>query len=164
MDRSLSWRDRLRLGLPLLPISGGIDVKPLADVSEKWVRVTSGRAADYTAGITRTPPDKWSTRTAGAQAAWQAGVAQAAQENRFVSGVDGKGPKWQRKALSTGATRFGPGVSAAREDYQTGFAPYEQVLKGLTLPPRGARGDPGNMQRVAAIAAALNAARRQRRA
>jgi len=156
------WRIRLRLGLPLPPISGGIDTKPLADIAEKYVRVTQGRAQDYSAGIGRTPPDKWSTRTAASTAAWNAGVQQAAAENRFALGVDGKGPKWQRKALNVGAQRFGPGVAAAKDDYSAGFAPYEGILKGLTLPPRGPRGDPGNLQRVAQVDVALNQARRSR--
>ncbi len=160
MDELRMWRELLKAGLPLPPIAGGVDVKPLGDISEKYVRITSGRSQDYTTGIQRTPPDKWQSRTIAAQPAWQQGVTQAAAENRFATGVDGKGPKWQRKAATVGSQRFGPGVAAAREDYQAGFAPYAQILSGLTLTPRGPRGDPRNLQRVAEIMTALNAHRR----
>ncbi len=162
MSTTLSWRDRLRLGLPLLPISGGVDIKGMADIAAKFVRVTQARAEDYKTGVQRTPPAKWEQRTEAAQPAWQAGVTQAAAENRFVAGVVGKGGKWQRKSTEVGAARFSTGVAASLQDYTTGFQRYHDILAGLTLPPRGPRGDPGNTNRVAVIDAALNQARRQR--
>ncbi len=134
-------------------------IKPLNAIVEKYTRVTPQRSQDYQAGIQGTPPDKWSTNTSGAAAAWQAGVNQAAASNRFASGVDGKGQKWQRKSLSVGVSRFGPGVQAAGPDYSAGFSKFHDVIASVTLDPRGPRGDPRNIGRVAAIATALHTAR-----
>lgn len=148
-------------GTRLPVIAGGVDVKPLGSVAEKFVRITQGRSADYTSGVQATPPQAFENSAAAAAQTWQSGVSQAAAEGRFESGVRGAGPKWQRKALQVGASRFGPGVAAARDDYQAGFEPYHRALASITLPPRGPRGDPANLQRVAEIAAALNQQRRQ---
>ncbi len=156
-----SWREHIQTGLPLAPIAGGVDVKPLGTVAEKFVRITQGRSADYQQGIQGTAPQAFEGAAAAAAQTWQSGVTQAAAEGRFESGVRGSGAKWQRKAIQVGASRFGPGVAAARDDYQTGFEPYHRTLAGLTLDPRGPRGDPANVQRVAVIAAALNQQRRQ---
>ncbi len=134
-------------------------IKPMSAIAEKYTRVTPQRQADYQAGIQGTPPDKWSTNTAGAAASWQQGVAAAAASGRFAAGVDGKGQKWQRAALGKGVSRFGPGVQAAGPDYTAGFSRYHDVIASLTLNPRGPRGDPGNIQRVAALAQALHTAR-----
>lgn len=158
---STSWREHRETGLPLAPVSGGIDVKPLGSVAEKFVRITQGRSQDYSTGVTGTAPQQFENAATAAAQTWQSGVSQAAAEGRFESGVRGSGSKWQRKALQVGASRFGPGVAASRDDYQAGFEPYHRALAGITLPPRGPRGDPANVQRVAEIASALNQQRRQ---
>jgi len=134
-------------------------IKPLTAIVEKYTRVTPQRSQDYQTGIQGTPPDKWSTATTAAAAAWQAGVNQASASGRFASGVDGKGQKWQRKALSVGVSRFGPGVQAAGPDFSAGFSRYHDIIQGVTLDPRGPRGDPRNIGRVAALATALHIAR-----
>ncbi len=134
-------------------------IKSMADIQEKYTRVTPQRQTDYEKGIRGTPPDKWSTNTAGSQAAWSSGVAAAAAAGRFASGVDGKGAKWARNALAKGVSRFGPGVMNAGPDYTAGFTKYHDVIAGTTLSPRGPRGDPGNYQRSAALGQALHQAR-----
>lgn len=95
---------------------------------------------------------------AGAQAA---GVQQAITEKRFEKSVAATpDSKWAEKASTKGADRFGPGVAQAEQDYEKGFAPYRQVIESTTLPARGAKGDPKNIERVKVMAAALNARKR----
>ena len=134
-------------------------IKPMAAIAEKYVRVTPQRQQDYEAGIRGTPPDKWSTNTVAAQGSWSAGVQAAAASGRFAAGIDGKGAKWQRKALATGVARFGPGVTAARDDYSAGFQKYHDVIASVQLDPRGPRGDPRNYNRSQALGNALHTAR-----
>ncbi len=131
-------------------------VKPIAAVVDKWTRRASAAGADYTAGIAATPPNVWETNTGGAQQSWSTGVAQAAASGRFASGVMGKGGKWQRKATTVGSQRFAAGVSAAAGDYQAAVQPYLDTIAAVNLGPRGPRGDPNNINRVAAIATALH--------
>lgn len=159
MVYSKSYREVLATGRPLAPISGGIDVKPADVITERYVRKGGGAQADYQAGVNRTPDAKWHDRAVAGAANWAAGVAKAAGAGMFAKGIDGKGPKWKRKASGVGPSRYGTGVAAAGPDYSAGLAPYLATLSALQLPPRGPRGDPGNQQRSAAVQVALNQAR-----
>lgn len=134
-------------------------IKPMNAISEKYTRVTPQRQQDYTAGVTATAPEKWSGNTSASATSWASGVAAAAASGRFAAGVDGKGGKWKTATLGKGAARFGPGVQAAGPDYTAGFTKYHDVIASVQLSPRGPRGDPGNIQRVAALAQALHTAR-----
>jgi len=157
------WYDllsRLTLGHALRPVSGGIDVPSPAAIAEKYVRVTQGRAQDYTAGIAATAPGEFEAAAVAAADTWAAGVQQAVGEGRFASGLSGSGARWRRKAETLGSQRFPTGVAGARDDMAAGVAPYVQELAGITLDPRRPRGDPGNLQRVAVIAQRLNQRRR----
>jgi len=134
-------------------------IKSAADIAGKWARVTPTRDADYRSGVER-PLRDWQEEAAAAEDRYVTGVTQAAQSGRFGQGVAKAGTeKWKRKALAVGVNRWGPGVRAAQPDYQAGFAPYRDVIERVELPPRRATGDPSNIDRVAAIAAALHAAK-----
>jgi hypothetical protein len=130
-------------------------IKPIKEIAEKWTRVTPGRAEDYRIGVT-TPRKDWGDETAAAEGRYKAGVSKAATEGRFGKGVKKAGTdKWKKKTLAKGPTRFSEGVMIAGPDYEEGFGPYADVIARTELPPRGAKGDPANIARVAAIAKAL---------
>jgi hypothetical protein len=123
--------------------------------AEKWVRKASASTQDYTDGVDN-PRVPWATAAAAAAANQAAGVQAAIARQAYAKGVQKAGnDKWQRKASGVGASRFSQGVQAGQSDYQSGVAPYLQVIESTTLPPRGPKGDPKNLQRVAAIATAL---------
>lgn len=134
-------------------------IKPTGVSAEKWVRRAGQAGPDYARGV-QNPRTSWAEATQAASEAQAAGVQQAIAEDRFEKGVAKAGnAKWQRKAVTIGAQRFGPGVAAAKGDYESGFAPYAAVIQGITLPPRGPKGDPRNYERVKLIGEALNAAK-----
>ena len=136
-------------------------VKGIAKIAEKWARVTPMRSADYEAGV-KDPIRDWATNTAAANAAYKAGVTEAVAKDRFLSGVKKVGTeKWKRKAVEVGPMRFSQGVQVAQPDYEKGFAPFRDVIEKTTLPPRFAKGDPRNIDRVRVIAAALAEAKRK---
>lgn len=136
-------------------------VKGIAKIAEKWARVTPQRAADYEAGV-RDPIRDWATNTTAANAAYKAGVSEAVAKDRFVKGVAKAGTeKWKRKAVEVGPARFAQGVQVAQPDYEKGFSPFRDVIEKTTLPPRFAKGDPRNIDRVRVIAAALADAKRK---
>jgi len=138
-----------------------MEIKSLAAIATKWATVTPGRSADYEAGV-RNPKKDWGTQTANAEGAYETGVQEAISSKRFSKGVREAGTeKWQRKTIAVGIGRWGPGVRAAQDDYQKGFAPYYDVIARTTLPPRYGRGDPRNYARSQAMGEALNAARVQ---
>ena len=131
-------------------------IKPIAAIVDKYTRRAAGASQDYQTGVQSVQPTTWEANTGAAQGSWQAGVQQAAASGRFASGVVGKGAKWQRKAVNVGAARYAPGVQAAGPDYQAGFGKFHDIIAGINLDPRGPRGDPRNINRVAALATALH--------
>lgn len=134
-----------------------IQIKSADAAAAKYATNGAAAGAAYAAGVA-SPRQDWQAATAAAAPTYAAGVQAAIGANSFAKGVATAGTaKWQRKASGVGAQRFPAGVTAAKGDYQNGVAPYLQVISGLTLPPRGPKGDPGNVQRVAAIAQALRA-------
>lgn len=134
-------------------------VRSLADISKKWASVTPQRAPQYEAGV-KNPKKDWASETAKANDSWKSGVQAAVAANRFQSGVNKAGTeKWKRGAVEKGTARFGPGVQAAQGDYEKGFAPYRDIIERTTLPPRFARRDPRNLERVRVIATALGQAK-----
>lgn len=134
-------------------------VKAMSTIVDKWSRRASQAAPDYATGV-KAPRKSWAQATTDAVDAQAAGVQAALSAGSFEKGVAKAGDaKWARKAVTVGAQRFGPGVAAAKGDYQAGFAPYAAVIQGVTLAPRGARGDPRNYDNVRAIGEALHNAK-----
>jgi len=136
-------------------------IKSLDAIGSKWTRVTPGRSQDFREGV-EAPRRDWAQSTAAAEGNYKDGVTKAASEGRFGKGVKKAGTsKWQQKTLSKGVNRWGEGVRAATDDYQKGFAPFHDVISKTNLPPRGPKGDPRNIERVAKLAAALHARKTQ---
>ncbi len=133
-----------------------VKIKSASAIAEKWSRVTPGRSTEYRSAIEETAPADWESPTKASEPVWAQAVQQAAAEGRFGRGVVGAGEKWKRKAAELGTTRYGPGVAAAGPDFAAGFAPYREVIAGVTLPPKGPKGDPANYERVRAIGDALH--------
>lgn len=136
-------------------------IKPLNEISAKWSRVAPTRQEDYQKGVA-SPRVPWDTAAANADAAWKQGTTAAVAAGRYVAGVRAAGnAKWQRKASELGPSRFATGTQAATPDYEKGFGPFRQVIESTTLPPRRQKGDPGNIERVRTMAAALAAAKKK---
>ncbi|MCL5026643.1 MAG: hypothetical protein M1531_09165 [Chloroflexi bacterium] len=133
-----------------------VAVKPLADIANKWSTETPRRSSYYEQGV-RNPTKDWAGSTQASASNFKAAVSAGDIDKRFSGGVRRAGTaKWQRKAVDVGASRYGPGVTAAAGDYQAGMAPMIETLAQVNLPPRRPRGDPGNLDRVKAVADALS--------
>lgn len=137
-------------------------IRSIEKIAKKWASVTPGRTEDYRNGI-ESPRRDWETATAAAEEAYQSGVTTAIAEKRFGKGVRAAGTeKWQRGALEKGTQRWGPGVAMAESAYAVGFGPIRDAIERVTLPPRYARRDPRNLNRVKAVVDAIvEAARRK---
>lgn len=131
-------------------------VKSLARTAEKWTRVTSGATAEYKEGV-ENPSKDWETETKEAESRYEAGLQASLADKRFGKGVSNAGTaKWQRNASILGPARFATGVQHAKDNYAKGFSPYRDVIERTTLPPRGPKGDPANIERVRILAQALH--------
>lgn len=134
-------------------------IKDLNQIAKKFATVTPSRSTEYEAGV-KNPKRDWAQAAAAAEDAYKAGVTAAASQGRFGKGVREAGTgKWQQGAMEKGVSRFATGVAMAENAYRDGFAPYHQVIASTTLPPRKARRDPSNLQRVQAIVTALSRAK-----
>lgn len=132
------------------------EIRPIDHIAKKWSRVTPQRRPDYEFGIAN-PRRDWATATAAADATWKEAITSAAAAGRFGKGVTKAGTsKWKDRAMKKGPTRFAEGVIIGMPDYQKGFQPFADAIKGTTLPERFPKGDPRNIARVAAIADALH--------
>jgi len=130
-------------------------VKSAARVSEKWARVTPQRSTDYEAGV-KEPRTPWAAATGAANDRYKAGVQEAATANRFQKNVAAAGDAtWLRKTLAKGPARFAEGVQLSGPDYEAAVKPYLDTIAATALPPRGPKGSPQNLQRVAVLASAL---------
>lgn len=127
-----------------------LEVPPSADIAKKWGDVTPGRASYYES---ETPKKSslWETNAGGAKGTYKTAVADPKIGDRFAGGIKGKAAKFARKVTDVGVARFGPGVSAAVSDMQSGFDPYAAELAATTVPDRGPRGDPKNKEIVSVI-------------
>jgi hypothetical protein len=131
------------------------EVKNIGAVKEKWARVTPQRTEDYKIGITN-PRRDWATSAAAAKETYKAGVTEAAAKGMYEKGIAAAGSgKWKEKALSKGPGRFAEGVMVAAPDYAKGMEPVLNTIQATQLPPKFAKGDPRNIQRVSVIATAL---------
>jgi len=132
------------------------NIKSLDRISGKWKRVASGAQAEYEEGV-RNPRADWADQTKKAESAYEQGIQAAIGRKAFGKGVTQAGTaKWQTNAIEKGPQRFSQGVALAEQAYETGFAPYREVISRLTLPARGPKGDPKNIQRVTTVAKALH--------
>ena len=130
-------------------------IKSSAEIAQKWARVTPERTEDYKLGV-ENPKEDWAKKTQDAKEAYKLGIQESISKDRFANGVARVGTeKWKKKAIEKGGLRWGPGVSIAGPDYEAGFKPYADTIAATSLPPRYAKGDPRNIARVAAMAAAL---------
>lgn len=135
------------------------EIKSLDKIGKKWAGVTPARQAEYEEGI-RNPKRDWAQATTAAASAQASGVQKAIAAKSFEKGVAKAGTAtWQEKSLTKGPGRWAEGVSISQSDYESGFGPFREVIARTTLPPRGPKGDPKNIERVRVLADALHKAK-----
>ena len=138
-----------------------MQIKSVDVIAKKYASRAGAASADYATGV-QSPRTDWAQATTAAATTYAAGVQQAVSSGAFAKGVNKAGTgKWQAKASTLGAQRYSSGVSAASPAYASGVSPYLQALTNLNLPPRGPKGDPGNINRVAAVATAMRQVKQQ---
>jgi len=131
-------------------------VKPLNKISEKWARQSQSATPSYEDGVAN-PRKDWGTATVEANDAYKKGITQSLAKDSFLKGVRAAGTeKWQRNTLKKGPARWADGIMNSTGAYESGFEPYRAVIERTTLPKRGPKGDPSNINRVAVMAKAMH--------
>jgi hypothetical protein len=138
-------------------------VKSVTSAAEKWQRRASSAGDEYKRGVESTQAD-WERATSAAKDAWKQGINDAAARGAFEKGVSSAGnARWKEMSSKKGPSRFAEGVAVGQGDYQSGVAPFLELIARTDLPARGATGSEGNYARVAAIGKALRALKTGRR-
>ena len=130
-------------------------------IAAKWARVTSERTTDYEEGV-RNPVADWADETSAAEGRYEDGVKAAMAQKRFGKDVAEAGTAKQQKAsIEKGVEegRWAGGVRVAEPEMARGMDDVVRVMEAVKLPPKYAKGDPRNYERVKVIGTALHAAR-----
>ena len=125
----------------------------------KWANRSSAAQGEYKKGV-QSPRRSWSSAAAASETNFEAGIAAAISRKAYGKGVSEAGDgAWTKGANEKGASRFSQGVLGAQNEYQKGFSPYADVLRSLSLTPRGPKGT--NYGRSQAVGEALAARKNQ---
>lgn len=136
-----------------------MEIKQLSAISSKWSSNSQNAGQAYRDGVTN-PRRSWSAAASAADDSRKAGLIAADARDAYRVGVANAGDtKWKNNAVALGPSRFATGVQNAQPDFQSGFQKYHGVISSLTLPPRGAKGSPENIERVRLVAQALHSAK-----
>lgn len=130
-------------------------MKTASQSAEKFAQRAAAAAGDYVQGAQTTTKDQ--SAAAIAAAAIYAQATQAAiTEGRYARGLQKAGKqKWLHGVTSKGGNRFAEGVSDAAPTYATESARFDGARQAAEGLPRGIKGSPQNLQRVASVVSAL---------
>lgn len=131
------------------------NIRPIDQIGAKWATVTPQRSGDYEQGV-QNPKTDWKNATIASNANYKAGIQAAVAEDRFGKAVNKSSTgAWQQGVATKGVQRWGQGVQVAQDKFTRAFAPFANAIKALALPPRFARRDPRNLDRVKAVVDAM---------
>lgn len=137
-------------------------VPDIGRVAQKWAERAGSAQGAYMDGV-QNPKEDWAQATTKAAETYKVAVIKAANDGKFARGVNRVGTQKQQQAsIQKGSQRFTEGVAIAQPDYSAAMAPVLQTISSVTLPARGPKGDPKNIERVKAIDAALHQAKNSR--
>jgi hypothetical protein len=130
-----------------------IQIKDPTTIANKWATRAGAASQDYLSGV-QNPRTSQSQAAIAAKGVWADSVAQAAANDSYAKGLaKATDAKWAAGVKDKGSVRYQPGVTAGKNNYQTGIGPVLSTLSSLNLPPRNVKGN--NMGRVQAVVDAL---------
>jgi len=133
-----------------------MEIPEATDIATKWAEEGPKRSTYYEKN-TVGKGSKWEPGATAGATNFKTAMTAADIDKRFKGGVRGKAAKFDRKVKDVGVGRFGPGISAAKDDMATGMTPVVSDLKAIDIDPRKPRGDPGNLTgRANKVASELN--------
>lgn len=131
-------------------------IRSAATIANKWKTVTPQRQTEYASNVAA-PLRSWEKETLAAADRQKVGMQEALNDGRIQKGIQRAGQaKWQKATVSKGPNRWAEGVNLGEADYQSGFAPYVDIISKTQLPARFPKGDPRNWERSKALGLALH--------
>lgn len=132
-------------------------VRDLNVAAKKLQQNGSAGSANYLSGVQSNT--NWAQQTEASAPNWAAGVQAAVSSGKFSKGVAKTGQSgWQQGVQSKGQANFQASMSrpATTAKWLSNFQPFATALAGITAPPKGVRGSPGNYGIVQTIGDTLH--------
>lgn len=133
--------------------------KSAATSAVKWAQRAGSAASDFVNGAKNTTKDQAQAAIAGFENYKQALTASFAKGS-FAKGLNKSGKAgWLRGIEEKGEGNYSAGVMAqgAQSKYSTESARFDGARNAASSMPRGPKGSPANLARVAAVANAQHA-------
>lgn len=134
---------------------------PASTAATKWQRNAGLAGSSYLAGAQGTTKDQ-SAAAIAAKSNWQAGLTAAFSAGSFEKGLQRSGKQgWINGIQQKGEANYtqGVGAAASASKYSTNSGRFDAARGAAASSPRGPKGSPGNLQRVALVANAEHAAK-----
>lgn len=129
--------------------------KTAAEVAGKMVARAGQASGDYVEGAKKTSKDQASAAIA-AIPNMKLGINEAIDKGRVARGLNRSGKSgWLSGIETKGQNRFGEGVAAGAPRYAERSGAFDSARGAASSILRGPKGSPQNLQRVAAVVAAL---------
>jgi len=127
-------------------------------IAERYSKYAPQRADRFEEGV-RSPKKDWKTNTKAAESNYEEGVRAGISRKAFGKGVEKCGTARQQERTIKKINRWPEGIVDAQDDMAKAMEPVVAVMSAVKLPPRYAKGDPRNYERVKAIGTALRKAK-----
>ena len=129
--------------------------------AQRWSEGAGNSSGRYLEGAEQTTKDQASAAIA-AKGLYQQGINEAISRGAYEKGLQKSGKSgWLRGVQEKGASNFGVGVTSpsAQQKYVQESGRYDGARNAAAGTPRGPKGSPQNLGRVAAVVNALRAAK-----
>lgn len=134
-------------------------MKSASSVASKFAERAAAASPDYVKGSQETNKDQAALAIAG-KANWVAGLQNAQSKGLYEKGLQKSGKSgWLEGVTKKGADRFAGGVMTAAQKYAENSGRFDSARNAASGTPRGPKGAPQNLQRVAVVSTALRAAK-----
>lgn len=133
--------------------------KSAQSVAEKFVTRAGAASGDYVSGSEQTTKDQ-SGAAIAAKGIYQQALTASFARGSFEKGLAKSGKSgWLNGVRVKGSERFASGVAASAGKYAAESGRYDGARGAASGMPRGLKGSATNLQRVAAVVAALRVAK-----
>ena len=130
-------------------------MKTAQQSAQKFADRAASSVGTYLEGVSMTTKDQAAAAIAAAPIYAQA-VQAAVTRGAFQKGLQKSGKSgWQKGVADKGGNRFAEGVGQAGPKYATNSAPFDSARSAASSMPRGLKGSPQNLQKVATVVSAL---------
>ncbi len=136
--------------------------KSASQVSQKYADRSSAATGDFIQGAQSTSKDQAAAAIA-ASAIYAQATQAAITSGSYAKGLQRSGKAgWLKGITEKGANRYGEGVSAAAPKYAENSGAFDSARNAAASAPRGIKGSPQNLARVATVVKALMDAKKNR--